>query len=114
MRHRLKQSMKAVLAILAGALLTTGGLSWVEADSQAGWHHDHTVYAFTNSEANGKYGESLSSPSGRTRGGVRWSLCASGISGAWPSACSSGRACGPACLPRQKPMPAVESSLSPR
>ena len=34
MRPQLKQSMKAVLAILAGVLLTTGGLSWVEADQR--------------------------------------------------------------------------------
>ena len=54
MRERLKQSMKAVLAILAGVLLATGGLSWVEADQKNGWHHCHTVYAFTSSEANGK------------------------------------------------------------
>ena len=60
MRSRVKQSTKAVLAILAGALLTTGGVSWVEADPQAGWHHDHTVYAFTNSEANGKCSYSCS------------------------------------------------------
>ncbi len=54
MRHRLKQSMKAVLAILAGALLTTGGVSWVEAYSSTSWHHCHTVYASTSSEADGK------------------------------------------------------------
>ena len=54
MRERLKQSMKAVLAILAGVLLTTGGLSWVEADQKNCWHHGHTVYAFTSSEADGK------------------------------------------------------------
>ena len=59
MRHRLKQSMKAVLAILAGVLLTTGGLSWVEADQD--WHHDHDVYAYTNSEANGKCANACSS-----------------------------------------------------
>ena len=46
--------MKAVLAILAGALLTTGGVSWVEAYSSTSWHHSHTVYAFTSSEADGK------------------------------------------------------------
>ena len=61
MRNRLKQSMKAVLAILAGVLLTTGGLSWVEADTQNCWHHDHTVYAYTNSEANGKCANACSS-----------------------------------------------------
>ena len=61
MRHPLKQSMKAVLAILAGVLLTTGGVSWVEADSQNGWHHCHTVYAFTNSEADGKCANACSS-----------------------------------------------------
>ena len=54
MRDQLRQSMKAVFAILAGVLLTTGGLSWVEADQKNGWHHCHTVYAFTNSEADGK------------------------------------------------------------
>ena len=51
--------MKAVLAILAGVLLTTGGLSWVEADQD--WHHDHDVYAYTNSEANGKCANACSS-----------------------------------------------------
>ena len=54
MRPQLKQSMKAVLAILAGVLLTTGGVSWVEAGSEDCWHHGHDVYAFTNSEADGK------------------------------------------------------------
>ena len=54
MGPQLKQSMKAVLAILAGVLLTTGGVSWVEAGSEDCWHHGHDVYAFTNSEANGK------------------------------------------------------------
>ena len=51
--------MKAVLAILAGVLLTTGGLSWVEADTQ--WHHGHDVYAQTNSEASGKCASACSS-----------------------------------------------------
>ena len=60
MRHRLKQSMKAVLAILAGALLTTGGLSWVEADDNP-WHHGHDVYAQTSSEASGKCASACSS-----------------------------------------------------
>ena len=54
MRQRLKQSMKAVLAILAGVLLTTGGVSWVEAGSRTSWHHGHEVYAYTSSEADGK------------------------------------------------------------
>ena len=61
MRSRVKQSTKAVLAILAGVLLTTGGLSWVEADQKNGWHHCHTVYAFTNSEADGKCASACSS-----------------------------------------------------
>ena len=61
MRNRLKQSTKAVLAILAGALLTTGGVSWVEADQRNCWHHGHTVYAFTNSEADGKCASACSS-----------------------------------------------------
>ena len=61
MRERLKQSMKAVLAILAGVLLTTGGLSWVEADQRNCWHHGHTVYAFTSSEADGKCASACSS-----------------------------------------------------
>ena len=52
MRKPMKQSMKAVLAILAGALLTTGGLSLVEADQN--WHHGHYLDAQTGSEANGK------------------------------------------------------------
>ena len=59
MRSRVKQSTKAVLAILAGVLLTTGGLSWVEADQD--WHHDHYVYAFTSSEADGKCANACSS-----------------------------------------------------
>ena len=53
MGNKLKQSMKAVLAVLAGVLLTTGGVSWVEAESSTSWHHGHTVYAYTNSEADG-------------------------------------------------------------
>ena len=53
MGNQLKQSMKAVLAVLAGVLLTTGGVSWVEAESSTSWHHGHTVYAYTNSEADG-------------------------------------------------------------
>lgn len=60
MGPQLKQSMKAVLAILAGVLLTTGGLSWVEADSNP-WHHDHDVYAQTSSEASGKCASACSS-----------------------------------------------------
>ena len=53
MGPQLKQSMKAVLAILAGVLLTTGGLSWVEADSQAGWHHPCTFTTNSPTYANG-------------------------------------------------------------
>ena len=53
MRHHLKQSMKAVLAILAGALLTTGGVSFVEADSQSDWHHGHTFTASSATSADG-------------------------------------------------------------
>ena len=45
--------MKAVLAILAGALLTTGGVSWVEADSQTGWHHGCTFTTNSETYANG-------------------------------------------------------------
>ena len=53
--------MMAVFAILAGVLLTTGGVSWVEAGTENCWHHDHIVYAQTSSEANGKCASACSS-----------------------------------------------------
>ena len=55
MRQRLKQSMKAVLAILAGVLLTTGGVSWVEADKRQNnlWHHGCTFTTNSDTYANG-------------------------------------------------------------
>ena len=60
MPHLLKSFFRAGVAILTGVLLTTGGVSLVEAGSSASYHHCHTVYAFTNSQASGKCGYNCS------------------------------------------------------
>ena len=54
MPHLLKSFFRAGVAILTGLLLTTGGVSLVEADPKNCWHHGHTVYAHTSSQADGK------------------------------------------------------------
>ena len=51
---KLKSFIRAGLAILTGALLTTGGVSLVEADSDDCWHHTHTITASTEHQAKGK------------------------------------------------------------
>ena len=54
MRQVLKTLWEVVPPIVAGFLLTTGGVSWVEADPDNCWHHGHTVYAHTTHKAKGK------------------------------------------------------------
>lgn len=56
MPHLLKSFFRAGVAILTGVLLTTGGVSLVEAYSSTNLHHCHTVYATTSSEASGTCG----------------------------------------------------------
>ena len=51
---KLKSFFRAGVAILTGVLLTTGGVSLVEANPSNCWHHTHTINASTEHEAKGK------------------------------------------------------------